>query len=175
MNPAFEEQIGGLLQHYVSMSPEQAPSVTSDDFVKVADVVPRQPLAESLADALRSNQTPALGSVAVNMFEHLSNHDKKLLLDTLVTPIPVGSLLGLLHRCRISDQMSAAMADGELSSNEAATIEPDVVRLIAACAEQHDNRILERVSEILAERPSLAKDLGPGALAVALESLSHRL
>lgn len=56
-------QLGGLLQQYSGAGAAQAPATVNDDFDQITQSAPQAELADGLAAAFRSDQTPDFGQM----------------------------------------------------------------------------------------------------------------
>ena len=84
-------QIGGLLQNYATQG--GAADTAHDDFDQLAQHAPSTSLADGLAAAFRSDQTPAFGDMVGNLFNNGSGEQKASLLNTLA-PIVMSQVMG---------------------------------------------------------------------------------
>lgn len=177
-------QLGGILQQYSGTSPAQAPDTVHDDFDQLAQSAPSSALAEGLAAAFRSDQTPDFGQMAAQLFANSGGQQRAGLLNTLMRAAGPAVISQVLSR-----QAGGSSAGGGLSSligllsggglpqvtpEQAEQISPEAVREIAAHAEQRDPSIIDQVSDFYAQHPTLVKTLGAAALTIALSKLAER-
>jgi hypothetical protein len=161
--------LGGLVQQFAGgkASPEQA----EQHFDQISQNAPPGALASSLADAFRSDQTPAFGQLASQLFGNSNGQQKASLLNTILAAagpaLMSGAAGGLLSRL-------AGGGHRPLTPQEAEQVSPEVVTQLAASAEKHDPSIVDQVSGFYAEHPTLVKTLGGAVLAVALAKLADR-
>src|SRR5918999_2035933 len=78
------KELGGLLQQYNGAQPDQAPDTVDDDFDQVAQVAPQPTLANGLAEAFRSEQTPEFGQMTANLFNNSNPQQQAGLLNTIL-------------------------------------------------------------------------------------------
>ena len=71
-------QLSGILQQYSGAQPTQAPDTVHDDFDQFAQNAPQSALADGLAAAFRSNQTPAFGQMVSQLFSNAGGQLKLL-------------------------------------------------------------------------------------------------
>jgi hypothetical protein len=172
----WASQLGGLLQQYGGMSPEQAPADAANHFEQVATVAPRQTVAEGLSEAFRSNQTPAFGSMLSNLFGQSDPHQRAGLLNTLISAVGPGVLASALSRGGNGGGLSNLIRAGQpVTPEQASQIPPEAIHHMAAEAEKKNPSVIDRVSEFYADHPTLVQTLGAGALAVALGKMGNRL
>lgn len=173
---SWASQLGGILQQYSGMSPEQAPADASDHFQQVASVAPKQNVAEGLAEAFRSNQTPAFGSMLSNLFGQSNPQQQAGLLNTLISSVGPGVLASALSKSGVGGGLTDLIRQGgQVTPEQASQVSPDAVHQAAAEAEKKDPSVVDRVSEFYAEHPTLVQALGAGALAVAMGKMGNRL
>jgi hypothetical protein len=172
----WASQLGGLLQQYTGMSPEQAPAETTDHFQQVASVAPKEHVAEGLAEAFRSNQTPAFGSMLSNLFGQSDPNQRAGLLNTLLSSVGPGVLASVLSRSGSGGGiLDAIRGGGHITPEQASQVPPEAVHEMAAEAEKKNPSVVDRVGEFYADHPTLVQALGAGALAVAMGKMGHRL
>lgn len=161
--------LGGLLQQFQGgqASPEQA----EQHFDTIAQNAPPGALASSLADAFRSNQTPAFGQLASQLFGNSNGTQKAGLLNALLAAagpaLLSGAGGGLLSQLTGGGQR-------QITPEQAEQVSPEVVSQLAAHAEKHDPSVVDQVSGFYAQHTTLVKTLGGAVLAVALAKLADR-
>jgi hypothetical protein len=90
-------EIGGLLQQYAGASAAQAPDTVDHDFDEIAQVAPHTAIADGLAEAFRSEQTPEFGQMAAQMFGQSNGNQRASILNTLIAtlgPTLIAQILG---------------------------------------------------------------------------------
>lgn len=161
--------LGGLVQQFAGGqgSPEQA----EQHFDQISQAAPPGALASSLADAFRSDQTPAFGQLASQLFGNSNGQQKAGMLNALLAAagpaLMSGAAGGLLSRL-------AGGGQRPLTPQEAEQVSPDVVNQLAAHAEKHDPSVVDQISGFYAQHPTLVKSLGGAVLAVTLAKLANR-
>ena len=166
---AWMNMLGGLVQQFAGgqATPEQA----EQHFDTVAQAAPPGALASSLADAFRSDQTPAFGQLASQLFGNSNSSQKAGMLNALLASAGpalmsggAGALLGRL----------AGGGQRPLTPEEAEQVPPEVVNQLATHAEKHDPSVVDQVSGFYAQHTTLVKTLGGAVLAVTLAKLANR-
>jgi hypothetical protein len=168
-------QIGGLLQQYAGASAAQAPDTVDNDFDRVAQTAPQSSLADALASAFRSDQTPAFGQMAARLFGNSSGQQKAGLLNTLIAtlgPSVISQIVGGGGSSVLGNLLSGGQQ--HITPEQAEQISPDEVQQIAAEAEQKDPSIIDRFSDFYAQHPTLIKTLGGAALTIALAKIAEK-
>ena len=121
----------------------------------------------------RSNQTPAFGQMVGQLFSNSNGSQRANLLNALLTsPAAAGIISQLTQATGI--KLPSGADGAQITPEAAAQIPPEAVEQAAAHAEQHDPSIIDRVSEIYAEHPTLVKTLGAAAMGLALSHLASR-
>ena len=184
-------QIGELLQQYNGADPRRAPDTVEDDFDQLAQNAPQSELADGLAAAFRSDQTPAFGQMVSQMFANGNGQQRASLLNTLIRTVgPTilaqvlasrggggGGLAGLLGGGGGGGGLAGLLGGGaapEVTPEQAEQVSPEEVAQIAEQAEQQDPSIIDRVSDFYSRQPTLVKTLGAAALTIALAKIADR-
>jgi hypothetical protein len=153
----------------------ERPTDTHTDFDEVAREVPRDVLGDGLAQALRSDRTPAFGELAGRLFGNSNPGLRAGLLNQLIRSLGPAVLSSIAGGALSRFQKGAGAATPEVSPDDAASVTPDQVREIADEAEKKDPGLLDRVGEIYAQHPDVFKVLGGSVLAIALGRMAQRV
>lgn len=168
-------QLSGILEQYNGAQPSQAPDTVHDDFDQLAQNAPQSALAEGLAAAFRSDQTPAFGQMVGQLFANAGGQQRASILNTLISAVGPTLLAQLLSRGGgggLADLLRGGQR--EVTPDQAEQISPDAVAAIAEHAEQKDPSIIDRVSDFYSAHPTLVKSLGAAALTIALAKIAQR-
>ena len=174
-------QLGGILAQYNGTGAAPATSNVQDNFDQIAEGAPRAALADGLAAAFRSDQTPEFGQMAAQLFNSSGGQQRAGILNTLMRSVgPTilaqvlssktgggGGLSGLIDLLRGGQQT-------EVTPEQAEQIPAEAVKEIAAQAEKKDPSVIDQVGSFYAEHPTLVKTLGEAALSIALSKIAHR-
>ena len=169
INMAFPN-LGSLLQQYAGLSPENPPATTEQDFQHVSQTAEKTHLEGGIAEAFRSNQTPAFSQMIGSLFSNSNGEQRAGILTHLLSAAgpSATSLLGGL----------AGLAGGgggtQITPEQAQQISPDAVSQIAEHAQRNDPSIIERASSFYAQHPTLVQGLGAGSLALIMSHMSRR-
>ena len=168
------DQIGGLLQQYTGASAAQAPDTTNADFDQLAQHAPSSALADGLAAAFRSDQTPAFGQMAAQLFSNANGQQRAGLLNTLISAAGPAIAAQLLSRGGASG-LAGLLGGGhtQVTPEQAAQVSPEAVEQLATHAEQKDPSVIDQVSNFYSEHPTLIKTLGAAALTIALAKIAE--
>ena len=125
-----------------------APENPHQDYEQVAQTAPREVVADGLAQAFRSDQTPSFAEMVANLFRNSDPNQRMGLL---------GRLLG-----------------GNVTPQQATQMSPEQVQQVAAQAEKQNPSIVDQVSGFYAQHPQAVKALGGLALTIALQHMMRR-
>lgn len=168
------EGLGPLLQQYASSQSAQPPANVEEHFDQVAQRAPASELAEGLAAAFRSGQTPPFAQMASQLFGSSGGEQQAGVLNALVGAVgPAvltqfgagkgGSVLGSLFG-----------GDTDITAEQASQVSPEMVKQLAEHAVKTDPSIVDRLSQIYSKHPDLIKTLGGAALTIALAKVAQR-
>jgi hypothetical protein len=175
-------QLSEVLQQYNGAGAAPAKSTVQNDFDHIAQNAPQSALADGLAAAFRSEQTPDFGQMAAQLFNNSSGQQRAGILNTLISAAGPMILSQVLSRRANSGGGGLSSLIGLLSGGQQTEVTPeqaeqipaDAVAEIAAQAEKKDPSIIDRVSSFYAEHPTLVKTLGAAALTIALSQIAQR-
>jgi hypothetical protein len=167
--------IGDLLKQYSATS--QAPANTAGNveqhFDQVAQSVPGASLAGGLAAAFRSGQTAPFPQMAAQLFANGNSQQQAGLLNSLVAslgPAVIAKFAGSAP----NSPLAALLQSGSVTPAQAATVSPSDVEALTNHAQSQDPSIIDRVSAIYAQHPTLIKSLGAAALVIAMKNIADQ-
>jgi hypothetical protein len=163
-----------ILQQYGSRATTPSQSA-HDHFDEVARTAPSDVLGGGLADALRSEQTPALGEMIGQMFGRSNPQQKADTLNQLLRSLGPGVVAALGSGILGRLGSIASGAHPQVTPQQASQLTPEQVQEIANRAEQHDPSVFDKLGGFYAQHPQLVKTLGSAALTVALASMANRM
>jgi hypothetical protein len=168
------DQLGGILQQYTGAGQGQPPETVHNDFDQLAQNAPPSALADGLAAAFRSDQTPAFGQMAAHLFSQASGQQRAGLLNTLIRTAGPALAAQLFSRHGASG-LAGLLGSGQtqLSPEQADQVSPQAVQELAAQAEQKDPSVIDMVSNFYSAHPTLVKTLGAAALTIALTKIAQ--
>jgi len=161
----------GILNQYRNASAGTPPPNVEDDYSQVAQSAPQSHLANGLAEAFRSSETPPFGQMLSTLFSNSNGQQRAGILTQLLSS--VGS--GLLTSGALSS-LSGLLRGGQpsVTPEQANQISPDTVQQLAEHAAKQNPTIIDQASEFYAQHPTLVKALGAGSLALIMSHLSRR-
>src|ERR1700722_18428168 len=164
-------QVGNLLAQYTggassgaATGAAPAPDV-HQHFDQVAAAAPTSVIAEGLAAAFRSDQTPAFGQMLTTLFNNSSGEQKAGLLNQLIGSVNPAMLSQVLGGAGLGSLLAGG---GKVTPEQAQNISPDAMQQIAVHAEKANPSIVDSVSAFYAQHTTLVKTLGGAALSIAL-------
>ena len=168
-------QIGGLLQQYQGARPDQTPDNVHDDFDQMAQAAPQPAIADGLAEAFRSDQTPPFGQMLAQLFGQSDGPQRANILNTLIATLGPTIMSQVLTRSGGSG-LAGILGSGQrqVTPEQAAEIAPETIGQVAEEAERRDPSIIDSISNIYAQQPTLIKTLGGAALTIALAKIASR-
>ena len=185
--------LGDILDQYASR-----PTSTEADFDHVAPQVSPEVLGDGIAEAFRSDQTPAFGNMVGQLFGGSDSSQRAGLLNQLIAaagPAILAKLGGVLGGANAGGAGAPSSGSGggllgsvlgglfgggsqdapaPISPADADRVTPEQVREMAEAAKQSDPGIMDRVGGFYAQHPELVKMLGGAALAIALGRMANR-
>lgn len=182
---SWMDQIGNMLQQYSGASAQAAPDNVQDDFDQFAQNAPPDAIADGLAAAFRSEETPPFPSMLSQLFNRSDGQERAGILNTLIRtvgPAVVGQILSrragggaATGGGGIGDLLGGLLGGGQpqVTPDVAQQIPPDAVEEIAQQAEQRDPSVVDMISNIYARNPQLVKTLGAAALTIALAKIAQ--
>jgi hypothetical protein len=176
---SFLSGIGDLLKQYSEGNAGQksdggsgAPAV-EQHFDQVAPAVPSSSLAGGLAEAFRSGETAPFPQMAAELFAHGNSQQQAGMLNSLmaaVGPAVLSQFAGSVP----NSPLAALLRSGSVTPAETANVSPADVQALTEHAQKQDPSIIDRVSEIYAEHPTLIKTLGATALTIAMKKIAEQ-
>jgi len=165
--------LGDLLKQYTGSG--AAPANVEQHFDQVAQTVPSSSLAGGLAEAFRSGETPPFAQMASQLFSNGNGQQQASMLTTLMSSVGPG-VLSQFAGNNPNSPLASLLQSGQTSvtPEQAAQINPEEVQALAQHAEKSNPSIIDRVSEIYAEHPTLIKTLGAAAMAIAVKKIAEQ-
>jgi hypothetical protein len=167
------DQVSGLLQQYQGGNVQQPSNDVHNDFDQFAQAAPQSALADGLAAAFRSNQTPPFGQMLGQLFGQSNGTQRASILNRLISTLGPTVISQILAN-RGASGLAGMLGSGqrEVTPEMAEQVSPEAVQEIATHAEQKDPSIIDMASNFYAEHPTLVKGLGAAALTIALAKVA---
>ncbi len=159
-----------ILENYRGASAVNPPATAERDYSQVAQSAPQSQLANGLAQAFRSNDTPPFSQMVGTLFNNSNGEQRAGILNQLLSAVgpsllASGGLSGLAGLLRGGNSVTAAQAN---------QIPADTAAELAEHAEKHNPSIVDQASQFYARHPTLVKALGAGSLALIMSHLSQK-
>jgi hypothetical protein len=165
--------ISDLLKQYAGGSaPATAQGNVEQHFDQVSQAVPPSSVASGLAEAFRSQQTAPFPQMAAQLFAGGNGQQQASVLNGLATTL--GPALLAKFAAGSNSPLAALLQSGSVTPAQAATVSPADVEALTSHAAAQDPSILDRVSAIYAEHPTLIKSLGAAAMVIAMNKISQQ-
>jgi hypothetical protein len=164
------DQLTDVLKQYSGGSGQVQGNV-NEHFDQVAQAAPQGSIADGIAAAFRSDQTPAFGQMLGGLFGQSNGDQKAAMLNQLIGSVGPGVLASLAGGGALSSLLGSG---GQLTAQQAQQVSPEQVQQLAAHAEKADPSIIDKASAFYAQHPTLVKTLGGAALSIALAKVAER-
>ena len=166
----------GLLDNVKNVLAQYASGAAPDGdagahFHAVAQSVDSGTLAQGIAAAMRSSDTPPFAQMVSQLFSSGSADQKLAMINALlsaVTPEQRAQLAAL-----VPGLGAASLATG-ITGAQAAAVSPGAVETLVKEVEQHDSGIIEKMSAFYAAHPTLVRTLGSAAMMIAMRKIAER-
>lgn len=127
----------------------------------------RDDMSRGLADAFRSDQTPPFSQMLGGLFGSSNANVKASVLNQLIAAAGPQVLAMIMQR-----HGRQVVPSGQVTPEEADQIPPAAVEEMAEQAHQKNPGIVDQLSNIYAEHPTLINSLGAAAAAIMMKHLS---
>jgi hypothetical protein len=164
------DSVNDLLKKYSGGAQDTANA--ADHFDQVAQAAPQSVMAEGLAAAFRSDQTPAFGNLVSSLFGQSSGEQKAGVLNQLLTAVGPGALTQFAGGGALASLLGGS--GNQITSEQAQKVSPELVQQLANHAEKTDPSIVDKASAFYAQHTTLVKTLGGAALSIALAKVAER-
>jgi hypothetical protein len=145
-----------------------APQDAHQDYEQVAQHAPPEVVSDGLAQAFRSDRTPAFPEMVSHLFQNSDPNQRAGLLQRLLGGIGPGAVAGLPGLAGLLG------GGGQITPQTASQVSPDQVRQLAANAEKQNPSVVDQVSSFYSQHPQVVKALGGLALTIALQHMLQR-
>lgn len=162
--------LGNLLQQFAERPTATDPEGVSQAFSHVVGNTTPAAIAQGLASAFLSDDTPPFGQLVSQLFGRSDPHLQTGLLNQLldhVSPAMLTALAGSVG------ELFTENGHAKLTPEQVAEITPPQVAEIAATAQQHNPGVIERVATFFADHPQLVNSLDSSSLKVALGKMAQ--
>jgi len=166
------DQIGNILQQYGGgVGATNPPPEVGEHFDQIARSAPQSAVADGLAHAFRSDETPPFAQMISGLFSQSNNQQRAGLLNQLLAALGPGALSQLGNLGTLAGLFKGART---VTPEQASQIPPEAVKELATHAEEKNPSIVDQISGFYAQHPDVIKALGGLALAVAIQRMARR-
>lgn len=166
--------LGNLLQQYLGGAGAASTNGNAAaDFDQVAQNAPRASVAQGIASALRSDQTPPFPQMVSQLFGQSDQNQRAGMLTSLLGGAG-GGVLSSVAGGALS-KIFGNNVPTQVTPEQAAQVSPEQIQELAEKAQQQNPGIVDRMSDFYAEHPTLIKAAGGAALAVALGYMANNI
>jgi hypothetical protein len=138
------------------------------DFHKVAQSADTGTLAQGIAEAMRSDQTPPFAQIVSQLFANASTDQKTAMITALVSAVPAD------QRGALTAMLGGGSTGASVAGAPATLPSKDDVASMAQRAEQASPGVIEAMSNFYAQHPTLVKSLGTTAMVIAMRKIAER-
>lgn len=170
---SFLSGIGDLLKQYTGSNPSS--TNVEQHFDQVSQAVPTSSVASGVAEALRSGQAGSFSQVAAQLFSKGNGTQQASILSGLLAsagPAVLSQFTAKNPNSPLASLLSAGQS--AITPAQASSVSSADVAALAQHAHDQDPSIVDRVSQIYAQHPTLVKTLGAAALTVAVKKIAEQ-
>lgn len=163
-----------MLKQYANVTPGQAVPAAQDHFHEAAQSAPPDVLAQGIAAAMRSDQTPPFGQMVGQMYQHAEPTQQAGMLNKLIAGLAPGGLAALAGGA-LGRFLPTSGPMPPITPEQASQLSPQQVQDVADHAEKQNPTIIDRMGDFYAQHPGLVKTLGGAALTIALAKIAGNM
>ncbi|MGH9442426.1 MAG: hypothetical protein ACRD16_09125 [Thermoanaerobaculia bacterium] len=165
------DDLGDLAKQFAAGNAPAADVHSAYD--QVSKAVPQGSLADGLAHAFNSDQTPPFGQMLANLFNQSSPDQKAGLLNQIIGRLGPGGVSEILAGAGGLGGLAGVLSGGSVTPAQAQSISPEQVQVLAQNAQKKDPSIVDAAAGFYAQHPTLVKAIGAGALALLVSKISQ--
>lgn len=140
-----------------------APANPHEDFQRVAEAAPKDVLASGIAEAFRSEQTPAFPQMLANMFGQSNPNQQAGVLNHLLSALGPAAA-----------SIIPGLSGPNVTPQQASQVTPEQVQQMAEQAQNKRPSVVDQVSSFYAQHPGVVKAAGGMALSIMLQHMVRR-
>jgi hypothetical protein len=165
------DDLGGIVKQMSSGSLSDADVHSAFD--KTAASVPQGTLADGLAHAFNSDQTPPFAEMVKGLFANSSAEQKAGVLNQILSSLGPGVLSQLAGAGGLGSLASIVASGQTVTPQQAQQVSPESVQVLAQHAAGKDPSVVDSVASFYAQHSTLVKAIGAGALALVMSKISQ--
>ena len=157
--------INDIIQKYSGQAggTAAAPANPHEDFQRVAEAAPKDVLASGIAEAFRSEQTPAFPQMLANMFGQSNPNQQAGVLNQLLSALGPAAA-----------SIIPGLSGPNVTPQQASQVTPEQVQQMAEQAQNKRPSVVDQVSSFYAQHPGVVKAAGGMALSIMLQHMVRR-
>jgi hypothetical protein len=140
-----------------------APANPHEDFKRVADAAPNEVVAGGIAEAFRSEKTPAFSQMVANMFGQSNPNQQAGVLNHLLSALGPAAA-----------SILPGVTGPNVTPQQASQVTPQQVQQMAEQAQNKRPSVVDQVSSFYAQHPDVVKAAGGMALSIMLQHIVRR-
>ena len=167
---SFLDNLGDLVKEATGGgSPDQVHAT----YDQVAAAVPQSTLADGLAHAFNSDQTPPFPQMVSGLFGQSNPDQKAGLLNQIISALGPAGMAAVASAVGGGGLASILTGGAPVTPAQASQVSPADVQVLAQHAQNHDASIVDTVAGFYAQHSTLVKAIGAGALAILMSKISQ--
>jgi hypothetical protein len=170
---AWMDEISEIFNRYAGAAggAVSAPADPHQDYRNIAESAPPQVMADALAHAFRSDQTPSFPEMVSSLFRQSNPDQRAGLLNQVmgaIGPAALANVPGL-------NELAGSSGGGQsVTSQQASQISAEQVQQAVAHAQRENPSIVDKISGFYAQHPDAVKALGGAAITIAIQHIARR-
>jgi|SRR5215467_2167896 len=170
---AWMDEISDIFNRYcgVAGGTASAPADPHQDYRDIAETAPPQVMADALAHAFRSDQTPSFPEMVSSLFRESNPDQRAGLLNQLIAAIGPTALAGIPGLKELAGSAGGGQSVTPQSANQ---ISAEQVQQAAARAQRDNPSVIDQISGFYAQHPGVVKALGSAAITIAIQRIARR-
>jgi hypothetical protein len=155
---------GMLTQYTTGTAPAGDPATHFDQVTQSIDA---NTVAQGIAAAMRSSDTPPFAQMVSNLFANGNAEQKMAMLTTLLSSVSPE------QRAKLS-ALIPGLSSVTSGASAPTAIPPSAVQALAEKVEQHEPGVVDKMSALYAAHPTLVKTLGSAAMMIAMRKIAQQ-
>lgn len=148
-----------------------APADPHQDYRDIAEVAPPQVMADALAHAFRSEQTPSFPEMVSSLFRQSTPDQRAGLLNQFIGAIGPAALANVPGL----NELAGSFDKGQrVTPQMASQVSTEQMQHAAAHVQRDNPSIIDKVSGFYAQHPDVVKALGGAAITIAIQNIARR-
>jgi hypothetical protein len=170
---AWMDAISDIVNRYSGAAggTASAPADPHQDYHDIAETAPPQVMADALAHAFRSEQTPSFPDMVSSLFRQSNPDQRAGLLNQFIGwigPAALATVPGL-------KELASSFDKGQsVTAQKASEVSPELFQQAVTHVQRDNPSIVDKVSGFYAQHPDVVKALGGAAITIAIQHIARR-